>query len=110
MSEFDPTRIYAEITKAGDDWADKKSAYELLDENTKSILADIAVNYLLSSKSKAEAEMRALASKDYRDHLASVQAARKEFLHAQVKYDSLKTLSELRRSQESTKRAEMNLR
>ena len=63
-----------------------------------------------TSKSKTEAEMYALASEDYKTHLRSLQDARRAFLRAQVKYDSLRMLAELRRSQESTKRAEMNLR
>lgn len=106
---FDPDTIYRELTEAGDEWADKKSAYEALDDNTKSILSDIASNYMDGKVSRAEAEMRALASGDYKHHLATVSAARKAFLKAQVKYDCLKTLAELKRSQESTRRQEMRL-
>lgn len=108
---LDPDKIYAQISQAGLTWADCKSAYEALDDNSKSILADIQSNFLDSGKmSKTEAEMRALASGDYKQHLASKQKARKEWLRAQVTYDSLKLLAELRRSEESTKRAEMTLR
>ena len=110
MSEFDPTRIYKEIIEAGEDWADKKAAYDAFDDNTKSVLAEIATSYMKTSKSKTEAEMYALASEDYKTHLRSLQDARRAFLRAQVRYDSLRMLAELRRSQESTKRAEMNLR
>ena len=107
---LDPDAIYREVISAGEKWADLKSAYEALDDNTKSVLADIQANFLDGGKiTKSEAEMRALASGDYKQHLASVSAARKAFLRAQVKYDSLKTLAELRRSQESTRRAEMRL-
>jgi hypothetical protein len=108
--DFDPDKIYATVSEAGEEWADKKSAYEALDDNTKSILADIALGYMDGKTSKAEAELRALASKPYRDHLAEVKAARRAWLMTQVKYDSLKMLVELRRSQESSRRAEMNLR
>jgi hypothetical protein len=38
-----------------------------------------------------------------------VAKARHAFLRAQVKYDSIKMLAELRRTQESTRRAEMRL-
>ena len=109
VSDFDPSEIYHAVSEAGDDWADKKSAYEALDDNTRSILADLASNYMASKLSKSESELRALATKDYRDHLAKLQAARKDWLRAQVKYDSLKMLAELRRSQESTRRQEMRL-
>lgn len=108
---IDPDKIYSEVVAAGERWADYKSAYEALDDNSKSVLADITANFLDGSKiSKSEAEMRALASGDYKTHLASVAKARKEFLRAQVTYDSLKMLAELRRSEESTERAKMNLR
>lgn len=110
MSDFKPSDIYREIIAAGEDWADKKSAYDALDDNTKSVLADITSGYMKTSKSKAEAEMHGLAADEYKAHLRSVQDARRAFLRAQVKYDSLRLLAELRRSQESTKRAEMNLR
>lgn len=113
MSEttpFNPEHIYREVIAAGEEWADKKAGYEALDDNTKSVLADIALGYMDGKTSKAEGELRALSSKGYRDHLAEVKAARRAFLLAQVRYDSLKMLVELRRSQESSRRAEMNLR
>ena len=107
---LDPDKIYHEVSTAGEEWADKKSAYEALSDNTKSILAEIMSDFMTGKTSKAEAEMRALASPDYKNHLASLQKARREWLRSQVKYDSLKMLSELRRSQESSRRAEMNIR
>ena len=108
---IDPDAIYTQVLVAGEKWADLKGAYEALDDNTKSVLADITANFLDGQKmTKTEAEMRALASGDYKIHLASVKKARKEYLRAQVTYDSLRMLAELRRSEESTKRAEMNLR
>lgn len=107
---LDPDKIYHEVSTAGEEWADRKSAYEALDDNTKSVLAELMSNFMDGKTSKAEAEMRALASGDYKNHLASLQAARKAWLRSQVRYDSLKMLSELRRSQESSRRAEMGLR
>lgn len=111
---LDADAIYHEITQAGESWSDLKSAYEALDDNTKSVLAELTGNFLdgvlgKGGISKTEAEMRALASGQFKVHLASVSAARKAFLRAQVKYDSLKMLAELRRSQESTRRQEMRL-
>lgn len=110
MTDFSPSDIFREVTAAGEEWADCKAAYEAFEDNTKSVLADITTGYMKTSKSKTEAEMYALAAPDYKQHLRSLQDARRAFLRAQVKYDSLRMLAELRRSQESTKRAEMNLR
>lgn len=107
---LDPDAIYREVLASGEKWADLKAAYEALDDNTKSVLADIQSNFLDGGKiTKGEAEMRALASGEYKQHLASVSAARKAWLRAQVAYDSIKMLAELRRSEESSRRAEMRL-
>ena len=107
---IDPDKIYHEVSSAGETWADTKAAYEAFDDNTKSVLAEIAGRYLDAGETQGKAETRALASKDYREHLASLSKARGEFLRAQVRYDSLRLLAELRRSEESSRRAEMNLR
>lgn len=106
---LDPDKIYHEVSSAGEEWAYKKAAFEALDDNTKSVLADITGRYLDGKTTKTEAERYALASRDYREHLASVAKARSEWLQAQVRYDSLKMLADLRRSQESTRRQEMKL-
>ena len=111
MSDFKPDEIYRELEQAGVDWADKKSAYEALDDLTKTVLADITSNYLPPTcATKSEAEIRAIASADYKHHLATKAAARKAWLLAEVKWKNFNTLSELRRSEESTRRSEMNLR
>lgn len=110
MSNLDPDKIRERLVEVGDDWADKKSAYCALDDNTKTVLAEVMSNYLPSCSSKAEAEMRALADKTYKEHLAAKSAARKEWLKAEVRWNTGTLWAELRRSAESTKRAEMALR
>jgi len=102
--------IYHAVLQCGEEWADRKSAFEALDDTTKSVLADIALGFMDGKTSKAESELRALSSRPYREHLAEVKLARRAWLVAQVKYDSIKMLAELRRTQESSKRAEMMLR
>jgi len=108
-SDFDPHQIYHTVVTAGEVWADKKAAYEALDDVSKSLLAEVTSDYLSECKSRTEAEGRALASKRYRDHLADVMAARRAWLLSEVKYKALVMLAELRRTQESTRRAEMRL-
>lgn len=101
--------MYRALMDAGSAWADSKAAYQTLADATKSILADLTQDYLANGGTRTGAELLALRSSQYRDHLAQVSAAHKAFLRAQVKYDSLRTLIELRRSEESTRRAEMRL-
>lgn len=107
---LDADKIFGLIQEAGEDWADKKAAYHAYDDITKTNLADIKSNYLGSCKSRAEAEDMALASRDFKEHLARLAAARKAWLLSQVKFENLKLLAELRRSEESTRRAELSLR
>ena len=107
---LDANQIYESVSKAGEEWADKKAAYELLDDMTSTVRADVTTDFYGSCSSKAEAQERALASKIYKDHLASLSAARRAWLLAEVKYKSVQLLAELRRSEESSRRAEMNLR
>jgi len=107
---LDPDRIYHELGVSGEDWADKKAAYQALDDLTKTVYADIMTDFIPACPTKAEAEVRALADGKYKAHLASKSAARRAWLLAEVKYHNLQTLAELRRSQESTRRAEMGMR
>ena len=101
--------IYHELKKAGEDWADKKAAFDTLDRNTKSVLSDVLVSFMDGGLSRIESETRSLSSAAYKTHLASVSAAHKAYLQAQVLWNNLQTLAELRRSEESTRRQEMRL-
>ena len=106
---LDADRIYHELEIAGNDWADKKAGYEALDRNTKSVLSDVLLTFMDGGLSRAESETRALSSSTYKSHLASVSAAHKAYLQAQVLWNNLQMLAELRRSEESTRRQEMKL-
>lgn len=105
---FDPDQVYEAITKAGDDWADKQAAADLLEETRKSVLAKLMVDAAHTTHSGKE--MLALADPEYKRFVEGMVLARKAANKARVRYDSAKVLAELRRSQESTRRAEMNLR
>src|SRR5208282_5421380 len=102
---LDSDAMYKKLLELGLDWADHKAAYQALEEASKSVLAAVTAN--AGGKSHAAAESDARCSPQYRDHLLSVSAANRAYLRAQVRYDSLKTLIELRRSEESSRRAEM---
>lgn len=105
---FDPAKMYEQIIAAGEAWADAEAAAALLEETRKTVLAK-AMNDS-GHASIAGKEMMALASDDYRKFVEGMVRARATANKARVRYDSAKVLVELRRSQESTKRAEMNLR
>lgn len=107
MSDLDPNKIRDRLVTAGDDWAEKKSAYHALDSLTKTVLAKMTAKHLAASPSKAHAEMLALQDDEYIGHLGAVADARKAWLQAEVRWKTGNTWSELRRSQESTKREEL---
>lgn len=107
MSDFDPDAIYSRLVSAGEEWADKEAAAEILEENKKTILAEIMQGF---QGSTAERERQALADVTYKLHLKNMVAARKEANRARVRYDSAKVLAEMRRTEASTRRAEMMLR
>lgn len=108
---LDPDKIFQVVSDSGARWADCKAAYEMLSDMTKTILADLTTDTITGYKcSKGEAESRAYAHVRYKEHLTALAAARREWLHAEVRYKSSVMLADLRRSEESSRRAEMTLR
>ena len=105
---FDPDKFFHSVVEAGNDWADKNAAADLLEETKKSVLAELVNG--AAGTSNAAKETVALADPAYKLHVVNMVTARKESNRARVKYDAMKMLAELRRSQESTRRAEMTLR
>jgi hypothetical protein len=108
MTDFDPDRIRSRLAEVGEEWAELDAAANLLEETKKSVLAELMLS--AEGGTSAAKEMQALAAPAYRLHLANMVAARKEANKAKVRYDTGKMWAELRRSQESTKRAEMGMR
>lgn len=104
-ANFTPEKMYAHLLATGEEWADKDEAAALMEETRKPLLAELKLGS--TEKSDAARETEALASQAYRDHLAAMVHARGEANRARVKYDSARVLAEARRTQESTRRAEM---
>ncbi len=105
---MDADRIYEQVVKAGEEWSDLDAAASLMEETRKSVLAKLMNES--PAASIAAKEMYALAEDEYRKHVAGMVQARKLANKARVRYDSAKILAELRRSEESTRRAEIQLR
>jgi hypothetical protein len=105
--KFNSDRTYDALVRAGEDWADKQAAADLLEETRKSVLAKL-INEAEGSVNARE--YKALADEQYKDFVAGMVTARKAANKARVRYDSAKILAEMRRSEESTRRAEMTMR
>jgi hypothetical protein len=108
VTEFDPDKIYHQIVTSGEDWADREAAASLLEETRRTVLAEL-MNSLDKSMSMAAKESCALADPTYKLHVTNMVTARKEANRTKVRYDAVRVLAEMRRSQESTRRAEMRL-
>lgn len=104
----DPVQFAHAIVKRGEAWSDAEAAASLLEETRKSVLAQemAACGEMPVSK----AEMHALASPVYRQHLVAMVEARHQANRAKVSYDGSRALMDLVRSAEATRRTEMGLR
>ena len=107
LSQHHPDRLHARIVELGEAWADADAAAALLEETKKVVAARLFLN--AAGKSVAEREAMALASDDYRQHIASMVEARRVAQRAKVKYDGSKTWVDMVRSLESTERTRMQL-
>lgn len=111
MAEFinvEPEKMAAELSERGLAWADAQAAAEALEESRKSVLAEYTLSF--DVKSMAEREAMALASPDYRDHVASMVKARQAANRARVRFDVYKVFVELTRSKIATEREALRMR
>ncbi len=105
---LDVDRIYQKLLESGNEWADKQSAADLLEETRKIVLSEQII--AAGAKSHALSETMALASPEYKEHVVAMNSARRAANRARVNYEAVKTLTELRRSEEATRRAESQIR
>ena len=105
---LDPDRIYHHILSAASEWTAADEDARRLKELQPIVLAELTNH--MSGESMAERKALALADPQYKLHVTQMVAAKTKANAAKARYDAAKNLSELRRSQESTARAEMQLR
>jgi len=105
---MDADRIAQELSERGLAWADALAAADALEETKKSVLAELMVGS--GGKSAAEKEMLALAAPEFRQHIESMVAARRQANRARVRFDTYKAWIELSRTNASTERALATLR
>lgn len=102
---FDTAKAYHELLQSGTDWADKNAAADLLEESKHSVLSQCKLQSGATSDAARETEAR--ASQRYQDFVKQMCEARRQANRARVRYDAVRTLAELRRTEESTRRQEM---
>ena len=105
---IDPDKIYAHIMAAAKEWTVADEEARRLKELQPIVLAEIANQ--LPDKSMAERRSIALATPEYRHHITLMVAAKTKANATLARYKAAQNLAELRRSEESSRRAEMNIR
>lgn len=100
---LNPDHIYQTLVAAGDEWADANAAADILEESKKTILAELMLRS--EEKSSAAKETYALSHDDYKRHIKSMVEARRVANRQKVKFDGLKMLAELRRTESANMRA-----
>lgn len=115
VSDFDPERLYQDMLVAGTQWADLNAAADILEKTTTTLRAQLILEYISRGSSgakrisKAEAELLALVDMRYIDHVSAAVNEKKSANQARVRYDACKALIELKRTEQSNRRAAMNL-
>lgn len=104
---MDVNELFHKLTTAGNDWAEKQAAYNILEDTKNAVLAQLMLKS--QATSVAAKEIEAKASKEFTDHVKSTQEAMKVALKAKVNYEAIKIWIDLRRSEEATRRVEMKL-
>jgi len=109
-ADLAPSKVYARLVALGQEWADRNAAAQLYEDTTKSTLARLTLSRMeMGGCSKAQAELEALASRDFTAHVAQAVEARQASNRARVEYDCAKIWAELLRSANANKRTEMQL-
>ena len=104
--DFSPDQISEEMSKRGKAWAELDGAYRALDDATKSVLSNIASRM---DGSEAAKDREARGHKEYREHLEYLATARTAALVAKVNYDVWKMWIDMKRSEISYTKAQMNI-
>jgi hypothetical protein len=105
---LDADKVYNAIVQSAKDWAVADEKWRNLKEMDSIILAEI-INHQ-SGESFAERKSKALASPEYKLHKVNLVSSKTEANIKLAMYKAAQNLAELRRTEESSRRAEMGIR
>ena len=101
-----PEDVYKELVMRGEEWADTKSAYDLLHDLIKVVKAEVFLSFK-GENTISGAEQKAYASPEYREAITNSAEAGRKANRARVRYDAAKSLFDARRTAEASHRAAM---
>lgn len=99
---IDANELYHKLTEAGNDWAEKQAAYNVLEDTKNAVLSKLMLNS--KAPSVAAKEIEAKASAEFTDHVKSTQDAMKAALKAKVNYEAIKIWIDLKRTEAANER------
>ncbi len=109
-NQFNPHDLANRHLEHGNDRSDKRAAADVLEAAVKRLKAQLALKYIKDAGSVAKAELYALADDTYAQMMDQAIEARRLANRADVLFDTDKVYIDMKRSEESTRRAEMSIR
>ena len=106
---FDPVAMINETVALGEQWANDKTAYELLKDTESSLKSDIFEALKNDGHNTTSAEKLIAKDSKFIEHTKQKNIALKKFLTSQVRYESKKKLDDLLQTDEVNKRHEMKI-
>ncbi len=107
-NRFEPVAMLNETVELGYDYADKKSAYELLKDTESSIESEV---FEKLKKTENSTSAKSLVKKDpkIKNHYEEKNKALNKYLKSQIVYEAKKKLDDLQQTDEVNKRHEMKM-
>ena len=107
-NSFNPVEMLNETVKLGCEYADNKSAYELLKDTESSIESGV---FEKLKKTENSTSAKALVKKDEKviNHYKAKNNALNKYIKSQVIYEAKKKLDDLEQTDEVNKRHEMKM-
>ena len=106
---FDPVAMINEPVELGEQWANDKTAFELLKDTESSLKSDIFESLRNDGHNTTSAEKLIAKDDKYIEHIKQKNIALRKFLTSQVRYESKKKLDDLLQTDEVNKRHEMKM-
>lgn len=107
--EFNPLAIATHIADRGREWAETQAQANLLEEQGKSLLAVITKEMTNRGVSATQAHSTARADERWMTHINGLAVAQEQAIIAKTRYEASKEYSQNMRTQQATRRAEMQL-
>jgi hypothetical protein len=108
-NQFDPVAMINETVELGEEWAENKTAFELLKDTESSLKSDIFESLRNDGHNTTSAEKLIAKDDKYIEHIKQKNITLKKFLTSQVRYESKKKLDDLLQTDEVNKRHEMKM-